>query len=294
MRDEIFLKHDPRTREDLKIKNLLFRLSPDPCGDYGRFWWLVEILHFERDHSIELTDDVIDTLAAEWRCLRDEVIGFFDNLEKAKITQTTQGKIFFPRQIRDFSERLQDRERRAARSRENGAKGGRPRKDLESEETHENPDPNPETLEERREEKRRININTPPVSARARGFNFSDSDPEPGTGRLSLEDFPAIRLTPAELDRVFARFTAMGLPQEFWETVFSDADAYLQLRPRLSAEARLTGFSLTNALDQAGKARRLERTTTDGATPRKAQTVLNAEGTIAAVEAIMRREGEIQ
>jgi len=55
MRDELWIKHDARSRLDPKMARFL-----KLCGmaGYGIFWAIIEILHYQNDHQINLDSEV--------------------------------------------------------------------------------------------------------------------------------------------------------------------------------------------------------------------------------------------
>ena len=53
MRDELWLKHDARSRIDLKMVAFIKRTK---ASGYGLYWALVEVLHYQRDHELPLEE----------------------------------------------------------------------------------------------------------------------------------------------------------------------------------------------------------------------------------------------
>lgn len=60
MRDELWMKHDARSREDGKMRWFLKRTHME---GYGFFWGIIEKLHYQNDHTIPLTGPEFEGIA---------------------------------------------------------------------------------------------------------------------------------------------------------------------------------------------------------------------------------------
>lgn len=144
MSSELWVKHDLRTRDDLKTKHL-FRLCTSR-GErrqeyYGCFWWLIELIDATDSKMIPYEEETFACLSEEWQKPDTWVRAFLEDLCVSKLCKlvsdpgetdgkmANDGKIFllFPRQKRDAEKRICHKEEIAAKRREAGSKGAESR-----------------------------------------------------------------------------------------------------------------------------------------------------------------------
>lgn len=89
MRDEIWFKHDARSRFDPKMSRLLKIMG---MQGYGIFWAVIEVLHYQNDHQIhpEEMEGVADQLNIEIEVFRN----FIDAAVASRLLKLENGVLF--------------------------------------------------------------------------------------------------------------------------------------------------------------------------------------------------------
>lgn len=101
MRDEVWCKHDTRSRFDPKMS--LFLDKHGMIG-YGVFWSLIEILHYQNDHEIDENIE-LEGIASQLRVTFEHLKTLTEDLIKIGLFQRSEGRIFQARLKQDQAKR---------------------------------------------------------------------------------------------------------------------------------------------------------------------------------------------
>ena len=101
MRDELWFKHDARSRLDPKMAHFL-KLAG--ITGYGVFWALIETLHYQNDHEIDL-DSELPGLADQLKLEETELRSIVDKLVFSQLFQRQENIVFQARLKQDQAKR---------------------------------------------------------------------------------------------------------------------------------------------------------------------------------------------
>jgi len=121
MRDEVWFKHDARSRMDPKMA---FFIKCEGMLGYGVFWGILEVLHYQNDHEFDLNIElagIADQLKLEEITLQKIV----DRLVQCGLLQQEGSIIFQARLKRDQANRSEEASRFKLSMQELGRRGGK-------------------------------------------------------------------------------------------------------------------------------------------------------------------------
>jgi len=96
-RDELWLKHDARSRMDPKMA---FFLKTEGMLGYGVFWALIETLHYQNEHEIELSIE-LSGLADQYHIDEMALTKIVDRLIECRLFKREGNIIYQPRMKRE-------------------------------------------------------------------------------------------------------------------------------------------------------------------------------------------------
>jgi len=123
MRDELWIKHDARSRLDPKMA---YFLKLEGMAGYGIFWSLIEILHYQNNHEIDLNIELVgiaDQLKLEEIVLQNVV----RSLVKSRLFKQDGPAVFQSRLKQDQAKRSNNKQNLAKTRSEAGRRGGQVR-----------------------------------------------------------------------------------------------------------------------------------------------------------------------
>lgn len=99
-RETLTIKHDLRSREDDKMIRFLEAGGVEPDREYGRFWWIIEMLDYARASKLSKTI-LLETCAIKWRTTKESVLLTLDRAIEIGLFQCVNDWIFSPRLNRE-------------------------------------------------------------------------------------------------------------------------------------------------------------------------------------------------
>lgn len=121
MRDELWIKHDARSRQDGKMAWFLKRTGQE---GYGVFWSTIEILHYQNDHSIPLSGAEFDGLAEDLKLTPEKYLSILWAAKEAGLFKVEEGRLWQDRLKQEQAKRSKTKQNISELRREAGRKGG--------------------------------------------------------------------------------------------------------------------------------------------------------------------------
>ena len=126
MKSTYYFSHDSNARHDMKIQALR---SEHGMAGYGKYWVMIEMLRENREFKLRLNDKVLFiALSREFECSIDEVKKFINDCIYEFGLFICDEEYFWSDSL---IQRMQLAEVKRMSNRENGTKGGRPKKQAE-------------------------------------------------------------------------------------------------------------------------------------------------------------------
>lgn len=119
MRDELWFKHDARSRFDPKMSRFLKSAG---MKGYGIFWAVIEILHYQNDHQIH--PDEIEGVADQLNISISEFESFIKDAVSAKLLQLDNNVLFQTKLKRSKAEQSSRALLQKMTMKERGRRGG--------------------------------------------------------------------------------------------------------------------------------------------------------------------------
>lgn len=266
MRDELWLKHDARSRLDPKMS--LFLKTEGMLG-YGVFWSLVEILHYQNDHEFDKNVE-LGGIAAQLGVEELVLQNIVQRLVMYGLLQEQDGKIFQKRLKAEQAQRSTTKQNILLQKREaarlGGIKSGESRKEAKKQleelnqlEELENTKHNEASalkheaneLDKKRIDKNRLLVNTP--SAPQEGETKKPKPVFNPEGKTKYHDW--VYLSDEQFERVKRYYTAKGLSSDDFLEAVRELDSWFennpQKRPKRTDDAKaLMGWPLDRALQR--------------------------------------------
>jgi len=110
MRDELWLKHDARSRLDPKMSRFV---SLSGASGYGFFWAIIETLHYQNDHELSLDYDVLAVGSS---------VGLSEEESKRLALLAISCKLFNTKNGQLWQEKLKQNQAKRSKNKQNLAK----------------------------------------------------------------------------------------------------------------------------------------------------------------------------
>lgn len=120
MRDELWIKHDARSRFDPKMARFLKRAG---MFGYGVFWSLIEYLHYQNDHELDLNTD-FEGIADQLRIEPHELQTIVEHLLEIGLLRMSGTRIYQVRLKEEQAKRSKTKQKISEIRAEAGRKGG--------------------------------------------------------------------------------------------------------------------------------------------------------------------------
>lgn len=101
MRQELWMKHDARSRFDPKMATFISRHGME---GYGMFWAILEILHYQNDHEICM-DTEFEGVAAQLHCRTEQLQPIVESLVEIGLFRLEENRLFQARMKQEQAER---------------------------------------------------------------------------------------------------------------------------------------------------------------------------------------------
>jgi hypothetical protein len=96
MKDSYYLKHDTNAAHDPKTELMIHRYG---MAGYGRYWRLAEILRDQENGKLRKDDLCLDMLSLCWKCNREKVASFLNDLVDCYKLISTDGEYIWSERI---------------------------------------------------------------------------------------------------------------------------------------------------------------------------------------------------